>query len=606
MAIPQTPFALCISCEDVFPGIVDTLDGLRTLLGQMDRTQVLLWCGRVSEKLCDQFVAPDLAKKDPFERFALRQRLLIRHFFRSEQIARINSFFLAEAPKNPVPILPTVFFRGQVLELIRWASVFCPDIPNQHFDTPGESRTPLAKALLIAGGLWNRRVYQQAKLDSEKADYGPQRFLVTFRNSREQDTSAIDLARALSRGLKIFRDHFPNRYSDQTKRDFREDFLSATGLSIEEYYDCWSLAMLPVINAATKEYSNLFVGPEFRLEQLCEGASPQLCNAFSRFMALKSLTPDELRAEILQGKAPEKMEVLAPFQLLPLVRQPIVRLDSQSATILDVDCFAQSALLGPLFHILGSGGVLNSIFGSFGDAFHEYCASIFRRIFPSSPVLASRAHCPFLDKNGQEIADACLDYGDTVVLVETKSVFIDKSAAAGDSDEYIDALAGKYVTGEERKQGVAQLATAVASLISGTRVPADTSWDSVRVIIPLMLVRDPLMEAPLHARYLADEFAKALAPDEVLPTGNMKKGALSVIPLILLTVETLEDFESSGLNLRELLIDYSADCQDRVQSLRNYLVISQYQGRIRYSETLREEAAQQLERLRSYFSSNPA
>ena len=166
-------------------------------------------------------------------------------------------------------------------------------------------------------------------------------------------------------------------------------------------------------------------------------------------MALKSLTPDELRAEILRGKVPEKMEVLAPFQLLPLVRQPIVRLDSQSATILDVDCFAQSALLGPLFHILGSGGVLNSIFGFFGDAFHEYCASIFRRIFPSSSVLASRAHCPFLDKNGQEIADACLDYGDTVVLVETKSVFIDKSAAAGDSDEYIDALAGKYVTGEE-------------------------------------------------------------------------------------------------------------------------------------------------------------
>jgi hypothetical protein len=153
IAIPQTPFALCINCEDVFPGVADTLDGLRGLLIQMDRSKVLLWCGRVSEKLCDQFVAPDLAKKDPFERFALRQRLLIRHFFRSEQIARINSFFLAEAPKNPVPILPTVFFRGQVLELIRWASVFCPDIPNQHFDMPGESRAPLAKTLLIAGGL---------------------------------------------------------------------------------------------------------------------------------------------------------------------------------------------------------------------------------------------------------------------------------------------------------------------------------------------------------------------------------------------------------------------------------------------------------------------
>lgn len=84
-------------------------------------------------------------------------------------------------------------------------------------------------------------------------------------------------------------------------------------------------------------------------------------------------------------------------------------LDAQSGTTLDLDCFAQSAvLLGPLFHIRGSGAASNSIFGAFGDAFHEYCASVFRRIFPSSSVLASRAFCSLLDTNGQEIADAGL------------------------------------------------------------------------------------------------------------------------------------------------------------------------------------------------------
>ena len=140
----------------------------------------------------------------------------------------------------------------------------------------------------------------------------------------------------------------------------------------------------------------------------------------------------------------------------------------------------------------------------------------------------------------------------------------------------------------EEQTALRSLATAVASLISATRVPADTSSDSVRVIIPLMLVRDPLIEAPLHARYLADEFAKALARRSS-PNRKYEERSPQCYSIDSTQSNYPEDFESSGLNLRELLIDYSADCQDRVQSIRNYWVISRYQGRIRYMETLRRK-----------------
>lgn len=87
-------------------------------------------------------------------------------------------------------------------------------------------------------------------------------------------------------------------------------------------------------------------------------------------------------------------------------------------------------------------------------------------------------------------------------------------------------MAGKYVTGEERKQEVAQLANAIVSLAAGSRVPAQLVLDQVNLVIPVLLVRDPLMEAPLHSRYLADEFVKAVAPEVPPSTGNIKKGAL--------------------------------------------------------------------------------
>jgi len=210
---PQTPYGLCITCEEVFADVPDTLDNLRGLLAAMDRTQVLLWCARVNEKLSEQLAPPELAQLNPFDRFHRRQQLLVRHFFNREQTERVVTFFRKEAAKQrtaiiSVPMLPTVFFRGQVLELLRWACIFCPDIPSTYFDVP-DARTPLAKALLIAGTLWNHRIYERAAAAPTDPLQGTGRLLVTFRIGRDQDASALDLTRALARGLNIFSVFFP-------------------------------------------------------------------------------------------------------------------------------------------------------------------------------------------------------------------------------------------------------------------------------------------------------------------------------------------------------------------------------------------------------------
>jgi hypothetical protein len=606
MAAPQAPFGLCLKCEDVFPGASDTLDNLRALLAGMDRTQVLLWCARVNDKLSEQLAPPDLAKLNPFQRFRRRQQLLVRHFFNPEQIEKINGFFGKEAARQKaaitsVPMLPTVFFRGQVLELLRWACIFCPDIPNTYFDIP-EARAPFAKALLIAGTLWNRRIYQKAAEEPLEAQ-GIGRLLVTFRIGRDQDASALDLTRALARGLKIFSDLLPAHYASYTKRDFNDDFLSATGLTLKQYYDCWAALMMPVVTSAAKDDLNLFAGPCFNPKTFCPPNAPELQALFPKFIALKSQTPDELRSAILMGRKPEDIDPLEPYSVKPLMPRPILRLKEDFVVVPDLDCLAQSAMLGPLFHVLSSGPGLNEIFGAFGESFHEYCGFILKGMFPARLALADRVLCPFLDTNNEEIADAYVDYGDAAVLSEIKSVFVDKAAEGANPDTYLSELDGKYISGKDRDQALVQLARGITSLADGSQVPSDLNVDQLkqlRLILPVLLVRDPLMDAPLHSRYLAEEFANALAPDDN-SGNNMKKGRFIVTPLTVISIETLEDLESSKTDLRSLIQDYTATFPDRVLSLRNYLAISENQDKIRYSERLHEETSQQLERLKAYF-----
>ena len=69
-----------------------------------------------------------------------------------------------------------------------------------------------------------------------------------------------------------------------------------------------------------------------------------------------------------------------------------------------------------------------------------------------------------------------------------------------------------------------------------------------------------------------------VAPDAELPSGELKKGQLRIAPLIVMTVEDLEDLETSveHFRLRDFLDDYSRSCADRLISLRSFIAFSKY------------------------------
>lgn len=104
----------------------------------------------------------------------------------------------------------------------------------------------------------------------------------------------------------------------------------------------------------------------------------------------------------------------------------------------------------------------------------------------------------------------------------------------------------------------------------------------------MLIVYDPLLTAPVYGHFLASEFKTLLTPDNELPSGDLKKGPLQVAPLIVMTVDDLENLETSieHFGFRELLAEYSRTCSDRLVSLHNFITSSKYSQHMYHSRTL--------------------
>jgi hypothetical protein len=111
------------------------------------------------------------------------------------------------------------------------------------------------------------------------------------------------------------------------------------------------------------------------------------------------------------------------------------------------------------------------------------------------------------------------------------------------------------------------------------------------------------LAAPVHGDFLASEFKNYLRPDVELKSGLFKKGRFSIHSLIIMTVEDLENLETSleHFGLRDLLAAYSRDCADRSVSLHNYIATSSYSKKMFYNRSLPAKALELIDKTRILF-----
>jgi hypothetical protein len=104
------PTGIYVPFATVFPGVSNDFTDFRSRIVQLSRTDTLFWCARLNLVLSNP-THPD---------HKLTQASAVRMFFTADAIARIDAF----ARVHPQV---SVFFRGQLLELMRWVCLWCED-----------------------------------------------------------------------------------------------------------------------------------------------------------------------------------------------------------------------------------------------------------------------------------------------------------------------------------------------------------------------------------------------------------------------------------------------------------------------------------------------
>jgi hypothetical protein len=368
--------------------------------------------------------------------------------------------------------------------------------------------------------------------------------------------------------------------------DFEALFRAETGLSYDQY---------AVVAAALATYTIAGRTEGCVFNPKTVGSTTRFEPEIDAFLRLESQTSDEL------GESLRKTSKTKGYGAIR--ERPILILADGRAVILDVQMFYEKIAVGPLFcavrraEKLKRGGA-NRVFGAFGDAFERYANDALKRMHPKGPKLVDRVWFGAQGKTAKGEAfqvDAHMvePIGETLaaIVIEAKAVFLPEQAILDDPDIFLGELRRRYGRdpgGAGRGKGVAQLARIIRAILDRTWNGEDRELAKASTIAPVLLTHDTQMDSPIVCWKLNEDRFKLIGD---IPFG------WRVTPLILLTIEDLENLESSvgQFTLAELFRDYHDASPDRMISFQQFLIGSKYAALIKPSGTIMAQADAQME-----------
>lgn len=491
----------------------------------------------------------------------VRQQRILSWMAHQEDIERMN-WFIRE--NQGAPVFP--FFRGQMLELLRWILLYCPDAESdiERGLANLEVRRELFKAALMSSEIWGQRTSERSVV-ADSVFFGDEA-LAFSRLSVDSDRTAPDLWRSLGRARALFNEYVPSEW-----QGFNDEFREKTDLAILDYQVC---AAVIVASYLLKKADKGLI------------ALPTLSNhlvddqAMGAFMRLVTCSRNDLRTEIWSSKPVSEVEAggIPEMNTKPMRSTPILRLNDELAAILDPVYFSDVLLIGPLFATVRglSQSESNNRFGAFGKAFETYVLDALDRVLSND----ARVTKP-LDRNVpiQDLEiDGLAQAGYFRFAFEVKSLFLRESEVIPrDPQSYIQSLRSHYVydaDSDRPHKAVAQLVRIVRALEAEMIEAGDADALRSTLVFPVVIVHDELLSAPLHGRFFADEYRKFLVPHEVLESGQMRlASSLRIAPLIVLTVSDIEDLESSAgaMSMTRVLSEYSTALKNRELSFHDFI-----------------------------------
>jgi hypothetical protein len=554
-----------LTLSDAFPDlrISSHTNALRFRLGQLNRTETLRYCARLNLSVSNPL--------DPQSSLA-QQRTIIGHLLTTGAIRRIGQ--AAEKlrrGRHGAHFQLMVFHRRQLLELMCWVSVYCPDTAK--YSTPvqnNQSKKLFVQAALIASDLVTEPSSPEDFSDTSR-EIVREDLLRFVRLSAQGASQVLDPLRAFGRGKMMFFEYLPRECPN-----FEAEFRSHSGgLSLDEYYSCLVIIHYLSLKPSPLPWERHIINVAVLHEQL-----PHLVGSLTKYMSIEAQTVGDLRSAMWRKGDPGKHD------LKPIRQKPILCLTGDSAIVLDPLFQIEKAIVGPLFMLTNH---IKNLQGYFGDAFEKYTQTILRTMYPGNLLVGDDLR--IISRDGEvEIADACLIDGDKLLLFEIKAVWVrDDEVSNPDPGGYISELRRKY--GKSGK-AVDQLAKAINRLIDGQWVVKDHDIQETRRIYPVLVVYDPLLSTPGHFWFFRSDFRDALKPEGLLPGSKimMTKGQWEIAPPAIVTIDVLENLEASVKNFdfADLLRDYLDFCdanfrdEDDDLSLSAFINSSPYASKMDY------------------------
>lgn len=522
-----------------------------SLVKQLNRDDALLMCGFLNCITSGTGVTATLE----------RQRNAYGSLFTPCVAEKIDAWIVKQPADRII-----LFFRGQLLELMRWVARYSRQDPGtgQSFDEL-ETRRNFMRAAFLASDLWAARIFTNKLKGGGTQDESLNLALGAFRKGIEEAGTAMHIGVAMARGEFLFKEFFPARLPT-----FFADFESAVGLTIEDYVLCAGMLMMKVFDKPTDGYF-------FRSTYANATA---LDAQFQVFLSGSSQNASALDRDLWAD--------FEKFGFKSIRDRPILLTSNGQCIVLDPTFFIDYFTVSPMFKVVGVSRPAREVFSAFGGAFEDYAISILKRIYPEDPPLVKRLYTNVLHRevNPKFEIDALINDAVELVVMEMKSAFIrEESVLSPDPKVFLNDLRKRYAVSDnpnDPEKGVAQLAKSISAIVAERWSKAEIDQSLIKLIFPVLLVHDDRMGSPGIGVFLNRIFI-----DQLGAVGER----VEVAPLTVMTITDLENIESSEFHMRELLAAYVKDSGGGMISLHNFIASHPaFKEKLRPNEALKNKS----------------
>lgn len=542
-----------VTSDMIFKDTSKEYSHFRDLVSRLSCSDALFWCARINLALGS--VGNEKAQGPLFNMLTTRKE---KYW--------LQKTFRRRSKKEGTPSI--IFFRGQMLELIRWIVLCCDDHSNDGstFDDE-ETKVLFFKCVLMASDIWEKQTFGAA-LEAEQDPLGIiLQARAPFRIGVEAARNSPNLEVSFGRGWIFYQRYFSKYYPC-----FNEDFLSATGLTFEDYMVCFSAVALHFIDPLNKPCI---------IDKRTLGDTTKIPEKINMYVRLESQTLEELRLSLWDSKSADEIneDNMGSLNNRPIREKPMYSAPDGRTVVMDPIYFHERVLTSPMFHMIPlKRKTSNEIFAAFGYAFEDYCCDILERMYPSTGNNILMRNEEY-HKNGENLQiDSVIKQNSSAILFEIKASFIKESEVNLDGVSFTEELRLKYSNsikdGKEKVKGVGQLSRTIKQIVEQRFDKLSADFQGIGQIFPVLLVHDNLLDTPLTVDLLRDDFLQLLERDLGYPVNNCQ---IKIHVLTIMTIDHLENLEQSvkHFNMIDLLRKF---VRGRTVSLNSFMSNSHKYG----------------------------